>query len=125
MEYSFVYNGRGYELPKKTLDVTKNLNEILNIDGANISIEKKFQRCLEFVTVLVGKDNVIELFGSDELRKIDLSELSIVINLIDESYGKPLEEFQARRMNEKLSSIPIESLSALMETVVNAEKSAK
>jgi len=125
MEYTFIYNGRGYDLPRKTLDVTKALNEILNIDGANISIEKKFQRCLEFVSGLVGKENTIELFGSDDLKKIDLSELSIVINLIDESYARPLEELQARRMNDKLSNIPIESLSALMETVINAEKSAK
>ena len=72
MEYTIIVNGQSYDLPKKTIVVMSELDEVLKVDSnTKLSIKQKYEKIHAFIKNLVGYESAKEIFGSDDLNEID------------------------------------------------------
>lgn len=114
MVHTVIVNNRSYDLPKKTVAVAEKLDMALKTDSiAGLSIKDKFERLHDFVKEMVGSENAAEMLGSEELNEIDTSELAVIVLKINDAYEKPMNDYQAERMQKKISNIPIEKLTSM------------
>ena len=129
MEYTIIVDGRSYDLPKKTVAVMDKLDEVLKVDSRpNLTVRQKYEKLHSFVKELLGEENAKELFGSDNLSEIDLSELSLTVLKINDAYDQPLADYRMDKMCESMSSIPTEkivSLTKSMQSIANAQNLTK
>lgn len=129
MEYTIIVDGRSYDLPKKAVAVMDKLDEALKVDSRpNLSARQKYEKLHSFVKEILGEENAKELFGSDNLAEIDLSELSLAVLRINDAYNQPLADYRADKMRESINSIPTEkivSLTKSMQSVANAQSLTK
>ena len=129
MVYTIIVDGRSYDLPKKTVAVMDKLDEVLKVDSRpNLSVRQKYEKLHLFVKDILGEESAKELFGSDNLAEIDLSELSLAVLKIDDAYNQPLADYQTDKMRESMNSIPTEkivSLTKSMQAVANAQNLTK
>lgn len=123
MEYTIIVNGQSYDLPKKTIGVMSELDEVLKVDSnARLTVKQKFEKLHTFMKHLVGDDAAKEMFGSEDLNDIDLSELTLAIKKVADSYDSPVVEYEAEKSRAKLEGIPIEkiiSIANAAEKIVN------
>lgn len=123
MEYTIIVNGQSYDLPKKTIDVVSELDEVLKVDSnTRITIKQKYERLHIFMKHLVGADAVKEMFGSEDLNDIDLSELTLAVKKVVDAYDSPVAAYVAEKNTAKLDGIPIEKLLSIAnaaEKIVN------
>lgn len=118
MEYTVIINGRSYDLPKKNITVAEKLDEVLKVDAQpGLSARQKFDKLHRFVKDIIGAENAKEIFGSDKLEELDLSELSLLVLKIEESYNRPLVEYQTNKMLDKMSSIPTDQIASIGKSV--------
>lgn len=122
MEYTIIFNGRSYDLPKKTVAVAELLDEVMKIDTIKgLSVSQRYEKLHSFIVGLVGKENAEEMFGSNKLSDIDLSELTLSVRYVIDAYEKPIAEYNASISRDKLNNLPIDKILA---TVNAAEKVA-
>ena len=123
MEYTIIVNGQSYDLPKKTIGVVSELDEVLKVDSnTRITIKQKYERLHIFMKNLVGADAVKEMFGSENLNDIDLSELTLAVKKVVDAYDSPVATYVAEKNMAKLDGIPIERLLSIAnaaEKIVN------
>lgn len=123
MEYTVFINNRNYELPKKTLDVVSRLDEVLKIDSVNgLSVRQKYEKLYEFMIFLVGREKVMEMFGSEDLDEVDLSELTIAVQKVADTYDKYVMEYGLEKSMKTLDKIPFQKLTTLTNTVQSMGK---
>ena len=114
MDYTIITNGRSYDLPKKTISVMNGLDEIMKIDHApGLSLKQKYEKVHRFMKDLVGEENCKEMYGSDQLEEIDLSDLALSVKMVIDAYEKPLSDYEKEKNMEKLDNIPIEKIVSL------------
>ena len=114
MEYTIIVNDRSYDLPKKTLAVMEKLDAVLKVDFAKgLTVKQKFEKLHTFVKELVGTENAAEMFGSDNISEIDLSELTLAVKKINASYDKPINDFDMEMRNEKFNNLPLEKINSI------------
>lgn len=124
MEYTIIVNGRSYDLPKKTISVADKLDSVLRVDESNLKIRQKFEKLHNFIKELVGDENAKEMFGSDNLSEIDLSELTLSIRKVVDAYDKPINDYDIEKQQEKFDSIPMDkiiSMTKAAHTIANVE----
>lgn len=120
MNYAIIVNGRSYDLPPKTLNIADRLDEVLKVDSIKgLSLRQKYEKLHSFIGELVGNDNLKEMFGSDKLEEIDLSELTLIINMVVDAYDKPINDYNVQKTRDRLNSLPLDKL---VSTVNAAEK---
>lgn len=118
MEYSVIVNGRSYDLPKKTVTVMGKMDEALKVDSQpKLGIKQKFEKLHRFVKEIVGEENAREMFGSDNLEEIDLSEVSLAVLKIRDAYDQPISDYRTDKMMENIGSIPTEKITALTKSI--------
>lgn len=123
MEYTIIINGRSYDLPKKTVTVVEELDEIMKVDAVKgLTVNQKFEKLHSFIKGLVGEDSAEEMFGSKDLAEIDLSELTLAVRYVIDAYDKPVTDYETSRSMRKFDGLPIDKIIA---TVNAAEKVAK
>ena len=123
MEYTIIINGRSYDLPKKTVTVVEELDEIMKVDAVKgLTVKQKFEKLHSFIKGLVGEDAAEEMFGSKDLAEIDLSELTLAVRYVIDAYDKPVTDYETSRSMRKFDGLPIDKIIA---TVNAAEKVAK
>lgn len=119
--YSLVVDRKSYTLPSKNIYLVEEMERIALIDSVHgLSTREKFNEILKFIVTAVGEDNAKEIFGSVVLEEIDLSAITIVFRMIVDAYNKPIVDYNTRKGNEVLSSIPsdkIDKLSKLVDVV--------
>lgn len=124
MEYTIIVNGRSYDLPKKNISVMEKLDEALKVDSLRMNIRQKYERLHRFVKDIVGEENAKEIFGSDDLDNIDLSELSLTVLKINDAYDQPVSEYSNDKMLKMINSIPTEKITSLtksMQSIANKQ----
>lgn len=125
MEYTIIVNGRSYDLPKKTVAVMEKMDEVLKVDSLKgISVKQKFEKLHTFVKELVGEENAAEMFGSDKLTEIDLSELTLAVRMVIDAYDKPISDYDAEKSKQKLDRLPVDKLVSITkaaQTMTNAQ----
>lgn len=123
MEYTIIINGRSYDLPKKTVTVVEELDEIMKVDAVKgLTVKQKFEKLHSFIKGLVGEESAEEMFGSKDLAEIDLSELTLAVRYVIDAYDKPVTDYETSRSIRKFDGLPIDKIIA---TVNAAEKVAK
>lgn len=127
MVYTIINSkGRSFDLPKKTVTIMESLDQALTIDkNRGLSLREKYVHLHEFVKSTLGADKAKECLGADELDDIDLSELALTVRKIHDSYEKPIADYTAAKMKEKLSGIPMDKIMPMIsaaETVAEIKK---
>lgn len=114
MEYTINVNGQDYSLPPKTLDVMENLDQVLKVDeNRSLSISQKYSKLHDFVKKTAGEEGAKEMFGSDDLSAIELSELTLAVRKIIDAYDKPIKEYEAEKARMALNNASIEKIIAM------------
>lgn len=111
MVYTFIINGRSYDLPKKTVSVMEKMDDVLKVDEVKgYTVRQKFEKLHGFVRDLVGDENSREMFGSDNITEIDLSDVTLAVKKIVDAYDKPIIDYDSEKSMNKLSGLPIEKI---------------
>lgn len=92
-------NSKTYELKKKTMQIAKKIEEMFSAQSLIEQYEKQF----EFVELILKEEEIVEIFGSNNIDDIDLDELTLVCNMANDSYKEKINE-QQKRSAEKLSN---------------------
>ena len=125
MAHTIIVNNKCYELPKKTVAIAEKLDNALKVDSiAGLSVKDKFKRLHDFIKEMLGNENTAEMLGSDDLNEIDTSELAVIVLKINDVYEKPMNEYQAERMQAKIGAIPFDKLTSMTkaaQTVANVQ----
>ena len=128
MVYTIIVNERSYDLPKKTVAVMEKLDDVLKVDQIKgLSVKQKFEKLHAFVKGLVGDGNAEEMFGSDNISEIDLSELTLAVKKIVAAYDKPITDYDAEMARQKFDNVPIEKIVSLSKAAqtVSAQQAHK
>lgn len=111
MVYTIIVGNRSYDLPKKTLEVTEQMEKVIETDKAvGIGIREKFNTVFSYEKDVLGADAVKEILGSDNLDEVDLSEVTILFNKIHDAYNKPITDYKVAKSREALNCLPIEKV---------------
>ena len=111
MEYTIIVENKSYDLPKKTISVMSALDEVTKVDSNNnLSVRQKFEKLHKFMKDTVGEENCREIFGSEQLDEIDLSELTLAVNKVIDAYEKPVADYHREKNMDKLNDIPLEKI---------------
>lgn len=115
MEYTVIINDRSYDLPKKTIKVANQMDEVLKVDtNKGLNVRQKFEKCHNFIKGLVGEETAKEMFGSNSLDEIDLTEITLAVKKVIEAYDKPINDYDMSKNMEKLDSLPIGQINSIM-----------
>ena len=128
MVYTIIVNERSYDLPKKTVAVMEKLDDVLKVDQIKgLTVKQKFEKLHSFVKGLVGDGNAEEMFGSDNISEIDLSELTLAVKKIVAAYDKPINDYDAEMARKKFDNVPIEKIVSLSKAAqtVSAQQAHK
>ena len=128
MVYTIIVNERSYDLPKKTVAVMEKLDDVLKVDQIKgLTVKQKFEKLHAFVKCLVGDSNAEEMFGSDNISEIDLSELTLAVKKIVAAYDKPITDYDAEMARQKFDNVPIEKIVSLSKAAqtVSAQQAHK
>ena len=118
MTYTIIVDNRSYDLPKKTVAVMEKLDEVLKVDSVRgYSIRQKFEKLHSFVKELVGDEAAKEMFGSDNLSEIDLSDVTLAVKKIVDAYEKPINDYDTAKSSGALDAMPIEKIISLGKAV--------
>ena len=111
MEYTIIVDSRSYDLPKKTVTVMEKLDDVLKVDSVKgLSLRQKFEKLHNFVKDVVGEENAKEIFGSDNIAEIDLSEVTLAVKKIADAYDKPIKDYDSEKMQKAFDGIPMEKI---------------
>lgn len=122
MQHTFIYNDKSYDLRKKLIPVMQKLNNVIEIDNSICSEEEKSKSILDFICEVIEKKSVIDIFGTDDLNEIDLSELAIIFLMIKDAYDEPINEYHAKKQSQVLNNDFIEKISKLTSTIEGFNK---
>lgn len=122
MEYTVIINGRSYDLPKKNISVMEQLDAVLKVDQLKIRPRQKFEKVHAFLKDMLGEEHAKELFGSDSLDEIDLSELSIAVLKINDAYNQPLTDYKIEKIRATMSNMQTDKLTALANSASTISK---
>ena len=114
MEYTIIVNGKSYDLPKKTISVMSALDEVARVDeNKNLDLRQKYDRRHRFMKDILGAESSKEIFGSEHLEEIDLSEITLAVNKVIDAYEKPVNDYNQEKNMSKLNGVPFEKSIAL------------
>ncbi|MCM1159381.1 MAG: hypothetical protein NC300_11460 [Bacteroidales bacterium] len=119
MRYTFIFNGRSYDLPKYTQEINRKINEVnaCNADERTQDMEK-YKRMHQFILETIGSENALEIFNTDNLDEIDLNEITICYMSICNGYQRPLDEMKKRQ--SALTGFSEDDKQLIMELIRNA-----
>lgn len=120
MVYTIIVEGRSYDLPKKTLTVMQSMEDVFKADNNDsLSISQKYKKVHNFVKSIIGDESSKEIFGTDDINDMDLSELTLTLKKIKDAYEKPIKEYEHNLQWGELEKVPLDKIVEL----ANAAKS--
>ena len=72
---------------------------------------------------LVGKENAVEILGSEKLDEVDLSEVTLTFKKILDAYEKPLADYEIEKSNSKFSNYPLDKIVELAKVAKDMPQS--
>lgn len=110
-------NGETYELPKLTIT----LQEMLDTAGSQRSTRAAFEKQLEAVQKVLGKDAAAKVLDGKQLKDIDLMALATTFSAVVTAYQKPLLEAQAASLEERFGTVST-ALEPILKAIEASEK---
>jgi len=121
MIYTLIMNKKSYDLPKKTLAVVEAMDSVVQLDqDETLTTRQKYQHILDFERELLGDKNIIEIFGSDDLDQVDLSEILLAFRKIVDAYNKPVQDYERGASLDAINQLPLDKIAQLAELVKGA-----
>lgn len=118
MIYTVIVNKKSYDLPKKTIAIMERLDDVLRVDSIkNLSLTDKFNRLLEFLIDVLGEESVKEILGTLNLAEMDLSDITLTVRKIVDSYDKPINDFERQKTLESFNSLPLDKIVSLQNVI--------
>lgn len=118
MDYTIIVNDQSYDLPKKTMSVMSELDEVLKVDAnTRLSVKQKFEKLHTFIKHLVGEEAAKEMLGSADLNEIDLSDLTLAVKKVTDAYEKPIVEYDAVKNASQFDMLPVDKIVSLSKAV--------
>ena len=115
MQYTVILNEKSYDLPKKTMRVMEKMEAVIKNDQKKtIGLRDKFRAAHDFVSECLGKENAKEVFGTDDLDEMDLSDITLAFNMIHDAYEDPVRNYQIDKMRNGMSNLPIDKVTNLV-----------
>ncbi|MGO5053646.1 hypothetical protein ACTQ6A_14260 [Lachnospiraceae bacterium LCP25S3_G4] len=97
---TFIWEGESFDLPRKTLKVAAEMDNVRKADS--VSQTASYRAQYKFVTEILGKENAEKILDAEKLEDVDLSTLSIVYLGIENAYIKRVEDYRKEQTAEKL-----------------------
>lgn len=114
MQYELMYNNLGYPLPKYTVKMSKEMEEIDKQNASmSVSQDRKYKTMYDFVRKTVGSEAAMEIFETDNFEEVDLNVITISYLGIRTGYDRPL--LQAKRA---ANSIAIDENDKTVQTIM-------
>lgn len=90
------------------------MDEVMKVDlTQGLSVRQKYEKLHRFMKELVGEEKCKEMFGSDNLDEIDLSELTLAVKMVIDSYEKPVTDYDREKNMNKFNDIPLDKILSL------------
>ena len=115
------WEGRSYELPKKTLATQKKIDEVSTLAVNNKGYDS-YQKQWDFCVERLGKDNATEVLDANNINGVDLQTLTICYNSIIDTYTKRVREYNTQK---ELEQVDTPSIRAMADLANNVDKIAK
>ncbi|MBQ0058181.1 MAG: hypothetical protein KBT20_11045 [Bacteroidales bacterium] len=121
MIYTLIMNKKSYDLPKKTLAVVEAMDTVVQLDqDDSLSTRQKYQHIMDFEREILGEKAVEEIFGSNDIDQVDLSEVILAFRKIVDAYNKPVQDYERGSSLEAFNQLPLDKLTQLAELVKQA-----
>lgn len=121
MIYTLIMNKKSYDLPKKTLAVVEAMDTVVQLDqDDSLSTRQKYQHIMDFEREILGEKAVEEIFGSNDIDQVDLSEVILAFRKIVDAYNKPVQDYERSSSLDVFNQLPLDKLAQLAELVKQA-----
>lgn len=120
MEYSFIYNGKNYDLPKYNFSIAEKLEKQENINNNSGKFKDKCKSMYELINELIGKESTEELIG--KFNDSDPNIINIIYLEIVKAYNQPVADYNADNIDNKLNDSNIGKITDLLNSLQNIDK---
>lgn len=122
MEYTFIVNGKSYDLPKKTIRVAEEIEKAVNTDNSAAPLKEKYKAVLRACQNIIGHEAAEEILGTNKIEDMDLSEITILFEKICDAYQAPVMEYKTEKSTDALARLPIAELEKVSAAVASISK---
>lgn len=123
MEYTIIWNGQSYDIPKYTMKISEKLEEIELLNRGNQKFRDKCKKMYDFIVEILGKETTSEILGKFE--ESDPNNLNILYLEIVKSYNKPLLDYNKQGVDEQLDSEQVTKMLELVKALPNIKEFIK
>lgn len=113
-------NGHNYPLPTKTLAVVEQIETLMQTE---MQFEKRQIRAVDcltaeygFILSIFGEEKSAEILGADNIREVDVNEVSISVIKILTAYNEKVEKAKLEKQMQVLSDPKIKQALDLMKS---------
>ena len=118
MEYTLIYRGNSYELPKFTKKVKDKIDRISEQnESPSIKDYDKYKGMYDFIREMIGAEAALEIFETDDIDEMDLNEIAVCFLGICSGYDKPVNEAKKEISDNKIDK---EDMQMVLEVLRNA-----
>ncbi len=117
--YTLMFKNRTYEIPKYSIAVRKKMDRI-DADNMNQNIdqEQKYRNMYEFIKEMVGEENAVDMYGTNDFDQVDLNDITISYLGVCSAYDKPVND--ERKKSSAMNSVSEEDKKLITEIIRNA-----
>lgn len=101
-----IYNGKKYDLPKKTMAIT-DFEDAMRTPSA--TLKEAYTKQFDFLKSVLNDENIEEMLGSSDLLDVDVTEVTLLCNMIDDAYNEKIVKQQVDHANKVMSQKAIEN----------------
>lgn len=113
-------NGHSYQLPTRTLAVVEQIESLMQTE---MQFEKRQIRAVDcltaeygFILSIFGEEKSTEILGADNIREVDVNEVSIAVIKILTAYNEKVEKAKLEKQMQVLSDPKIKQALDLMKS---------
>ena len=119
MDYSIVFEGTEYPLPKYSIKIAEDLDAVETVCQSNVKFREKCKKMYDVISKILGKENLVGIVG--EFNDVEPNKLNLVYLMLITEYSRPVDEFRADEIHNKLSSMSIDKITQVASAVTKAK----
>lgn len=116
-EYYLEFEGKRVELPSFNVKVADTVAKTDVIKFSESTYITKVKSYYDMEVQLLGKETVVELVGDINDDKVDCNQIVLLQQAIVDAYNKPIDEMQAKAVNDKLSQYDLDKIVQLADNL--------
>jgi len=108
------YNGKRYDLPKKTMAIVEK-EDLMHTKSA--SLVEAYQKQFDYIKALFSEEVINDIFGTSDLDEIDMTELTLVCNMVHSAYMQKIVEHQKKESEMMANNKALEKIISVGKSV--------